>query len=72
MSHIHWVARQNKQEIPNDEEEVNTREIHKFVHKCDGQGIHVIFIIRVKRELKRVYGNGCRYNERLKAEAGGS
>ncbi len=22
MSHIHWVARQNKLEIPNDEEEV--------------------------------------------------
>jgi hypothetical protein len=33
MNHIHWVARQNKLEIPNDEEEVNTREIHK----CDGQ-----------------------------------
>jgi hypothetical protein len=33
MSHIHWVARQNKLEIPNDEEEVNTQEIHK----CDGQ-----------------------------------
>jgi hypothetical protein len=33
MSHIHWVAQQNKLEIPNDEEEVNTREIHK----CDGQ-----------------------------------
>jgi hypothetical protein len=33
MPHIHWVARQNKVEIPNDEEEVNTREIHK----CDGQ-----------------------------------
>jgi hypothetical protein len=33
MSHIHWVARQNKLEIPDDEEEVNTREIHK----CDGQ-----------------------------------
>ena len=33
MPHIHWVARQNKLEIPNDEEEVNTREIHK----CDGQ-----------------------------------
>ena len=32
MPHIHWVARQNKLEIPNDEEEVNTREIHK----CDG------------------------------------
>jgi hypothetical protein len=33
MSHIHWVVRKNKLEIPNDEEEVNTREIHK----CDGQ-----------------------------------
>ena len=33
MPHIHWVTRQNKLEIPNDEEEVNTREIHK----CDGQ-----------------------------------
>jgi hypothetical protein len=33
MTHIHWVARQNKLEIPNDEEEVNTREIHKY----DGQ-----------------------------------
>jgi hypothetical protein len=32
MPHIHWVPRQNKLEIPNDEEEVNTREIHK----CDG------------------------------------
>jgi hypothetical protein len=33
MTHIHWVVRQNKLEIPNDEEEVNTREIHKY----DGQ-----------------------------------
>ena len=33
MSHIHWVVRQNKLELPNDEEEVNTRDIHK----CDGQ-----------------------------------
>jgi hypothetical protein len=33
MPHIHWVARQNNLKIPNDEEEVNTREIHK----CDGQ-----------------------------------
>ena len=33
MTHMHWVPRQNKLEIPNDEEEVNTREIHK----CDGQ-----------------------------------
>ena len=33
MSHLHWVTRQNKLEIPNDKDEVNTREIHK----CDGQ-----------------------------------
>ncbi len=33
MPHINWVARQNKLEIPNDEEEVNKWEIHK----CDGQ-----------------------------------
>jgi hypothetical protein len=30
---MHWVARQNKLELPNDEEEFNTRDIHK----CDGQ-----------------------------------
>jgi hypothetical protein len=33
IKHIRWVTRQIKLEIPNDEEEVNTREIHK----CDGQ-----------------------------------
>jgi len=33
MSHIHWVSRQKKLEIPNDKGEVKTREIHK----CDGQ-----------------------------------
>jgi hypothetical protein len=33
MSHMNWVARQNKLELPNDEEEVNIRDIHK----CDGQ-----------------------------------
>ena len=33
MSHMHWVARQKLVEIPNDEAEVNTRDIHK----CDGQ-----------------------------------
>jgi hypothetical protein len=32
----------------------------------------LLFIIRVKRELKIVYRNGCRYNERLNSEAGGS
>ncbi len=30
MPHIHWVARQNKLEISNDEEEVNTREINNY------------------------------------------
>jgi hypothetical protein len=33
MSHIHWVARQNKLEIPRDKDEVNKREIHE----CDGR-----------------------------------
>jgi hypothetical protein len=32
----------------------------------------LLFIIRVKRELKRVYRNGCRYYERLNVETGGS
>ena len=36
------------------------------------RGSKLLFIIRVKRELKRVYRNGCRYNERLNAETGGS
>jgi hypothetical protein len=30
MSHIHWVARQNKLEIPKDKDEVNKRDIHEF------------------------------------------
>ena len=29
MPHIHWVERQNKLEIPKEDDEVNTREIHK-------------------------------------------
>ena len=31
-----------------------------------------LFILRVKRELKSVYINECRYNERLNAEIEGS
>jgi hypothetical protein len=34
MSHIHWVARQNKLEIPKDKDEVNKQDIHE----CDGLG----------------------------------
>ena len=33
MPHIHWVARQNKLEIPRDKDEVNKREIQE----CDGR-----------------------------------
>jgi hypothetical protein len=33
MSHIHWVERQNKLEIPKDKDEVNKRDIHE----CDGR-----------------------------------
>jgi hypothetical protein len=33
MSHIHWVTRENKLEIPRDKDEVNKREIHE----CDGR-----------------------------------
>ena len=33
MTHTHWVTRQNKLEIPRDEDEVNEREIHE----CDGR-----------------------------------
>jgi hypothetical protein len=33
MPHIHWVARQNKLEIPRDKDQVNKREIHE----CDGR-----------------------------------
>jgi hypothetical protein len=30
MSHIHWVERQNKPEVPRDKDEVNKREIHEY------------------------------------------
>ena len=30
MSHIHWVVRQNKLEIPRDKDEVNKGEIHEY------------------------------------------
>ncbi len=32
----------------------------------------LLFIIRVKREVKSVHRNGCRYYERLHDETGGS
>jgi hypothetical protein len=30
MSHIHWVARQNKLETPKEKDEVNEREVHEY------------------------------------------
>ena len=33
MPHIHWVTRQNKLEIPRDNDEVNKREIRE----CEGR-----------------------------------
>jgi hypothetical protein len=33
MTHIHWVPRQNKLEIPKDKDEVNKQDIHD----CDGR-----------------------------------
>jgi hypothetical protein len=33
MSHIRWVPRQNKLEIPKDKDEVNKQDIHD----CDGR-----------------------------------
>ena len=30
MTHIHWVARQNKLETPKGKDEVNKREVHEY------------------------------------------
>ncbi len=54
MSHIHWVARQNKLDIPRDKDEVNKRE-----HR-------VVYYESLKRELKTKTTYGYRCDERLK------
>ena len=61
MSHIHWVARQNKLEIPRDKDEVNKREIHQ----CYGREIKVVYCESIKRELKIKSIYECRCDERL-------
>ncbi len=81
MPHMHWVARQNKLELPNDEEEVNTRDIHK----CDGQAHNPdtmeapltpkptrkarVYYESIKREpkIKSIYEYRC--DERLKSRS---
>ena len=32
MTRIHWVARQNKLETPEEKDEVNKREVHDLIH----------------------------------------
>jgi hypothetical protein len=61
MPHIHWVARQNKLEIPNEEEEGTTREIHKY----DG---YVVYYESMKRKLKIKPTDECRCNGRLQTK----
>ncbi len=41
MSHIHWVVRQNKLEIPRDKDEVNKREIHECDERTHDPGTMV-------------------------------
>jgi hypothetical protein len=54
MPHIHWVARQNKLEIPRDKDEVNKREIHE----CDGRTHDFCFLYEsIKRELQIKHGS---------------
>jgi len=40
MSHIHWVERQNKLEIPRDKDEVNKREIRESDGRASARSRH--------------------------------
>jgi hypothetical protein len=53
MPHIHWVARQNKLEIPNDEEEVNTREIHKLIEEAPQCGSFFL-VLKLTNNSKQI------------------
>jgi hypothetical protein len=63
MPHIHWVARQNKLEIPNDEEDVNTREIQYWMlffiffqkHKAEHKAM-----LRKEHQCRHEGRNTCR------------
>jgi hypothetical protein len=78
---MYWVVRQNKLELPNDEEEVNTGDIHK----CDGQAHDpdtmtapltpkptfqkfVVYYESIKREPKIRGIYECRCDERLQTK----
>ena len=57
MSYIHWVARQNKLEIPRDKDEVNKREIHE----CEELAMGCLFIMRWA-------GNSVTHNTKQKSQ----
>jgi hypothetical protein len=54
MSHRHWVARQNKLEIPRDKDEVNKREIHE----CDGRAHDPDTMVAPLTELREGFYTG--------------
>ena len=66
MPHIHWVARQNKLEIPRDKDEVNKREIHegKLVFPRN----FCVYYESIKRKLKIKCMYECRCYERLQTK----
>ncbi len=49
MSHIHWVTRQNKLEIPRDKDEVNKREIRR-AHDPDIKDV-LLFIMNQESKI---------------------
>ena len=70
MPHIHWVARQNKLEIPKDKDEVNKQDIHD----CDGRAhdpdwvFSAVYYESIKRKLKIKCIYECRCYERLQTK----
>jgi hypothetical protein len=56
MSHIHWVARQNKLETLKEKDEVNKREVHNVYYES------------IKRELKIKPIYECLYAGRLQTK----
>ena len=69
MSLLHWIARQNKLELPRDKDEINKREIHE----CDGrahdqQGFFFVYYESIKWEVKRRLIYEYQYDERLKTK----
>jgi hypothetical protein len=70
MSHIHWVARQNKLEKPNDEEKIMLFIIYRerTERTKDKTLFLLIYYESTKRELQTKYICGCRCYERLQTK----